>query len=84
MPLKLLYFARLRERLGTIGETLELPDSAHDVSVLLKLLCKRCGKLGKRAYRQPGADCRQPEHDVPAHLLQADDEVALFPPVTGG
>ncbi|MEO8332012.1 MAG: molybdopterin converting factor subunit 1 [Gallionella sp.] len=84
MTLKLLYFARLRERLGTIGETLKLPDSAQDVAGLLKLLRKRGGNWESELTGRPVLVAVNQNMVSPQHLLQAGDEVALFPPVTGG
>lgn len=83
MNIKVLYFARLREEFGIAEES--IPFSAGTVGALLDLLRSR-GPVwtqqlsAERNYRvavnQVLADAVTP--------LQADDEVAIFPPVTGG
>ena len=82
--LKVLFFASLRERLGVSEESIPLPDPAT-VGGLLEHLRQRGGEWadaladGKRwrvAVNQDMADA--------ATALKAGDEVAIFPPVTGG
>ena len=82
---KLLYFARLRETLGISGEELELPETVVDVNSLLALLRQRggawetelaVGKVFRVAVNQDMAD--------PASAICNGDEIAIFPPVTGG
>ncbi|MBM3393466.1 MAG: molybdopterin converting factor subunit 1 [Betaproteobacteria bacterium] len=81
----LLYFARLREALGSDRERLELPTGVADVAGLLALLRARGGAWEKElapqrnfrvAVNQDMADGATP--------VTGGDEVALFPPVTGG
>jgi sulfur-carrier protein len=83
--IRILYFARLREQLGTAGEEWASgPDSAT-VAELAAALRRRGG---------PWADAFAPGQSVLAAVNQelareetpvADgDEVAFFPPVTGG
>ena len=43
MKLKVLYFARLRERLGVAEETVELPDGMGMLAMLLDVLRARGG-----------------------------------------
>ena len=82
---KVLYFARLKESLKYSIEELELPADVRDVATLKRHLAARGGVwqevfTGKQLVR--GAI---------NHALVADDatindgdEVAFFPPVTGG
>ena len=80
-----LYFARLRESLGKGSETIELPSGVRDLEGLRALLVARGG-----AWEQELA----PHKPVRAAVNQAmaigdtgladGDEVAFFPPVTGG
>ena len=82
----LLYFASLRESLGCSREQVALPAAgAATVSTLLDALRARGdrwnealspGKQWRVAVNQQMADLATP--------LKAGDEVALFPPVTGG
>jgi molybdopterin synthase sulfur carrier subunit len=82
---ELVYIARLRDRLGLSGERVALPADVADVGALLAWLCRRGGAWSSELA--PGRAVRVAvNHDV----AQADtpvrtgDEVALFPPVTGG
>ena len=78
----ILYFAWLRERTGLSEETLALPTQRTTVSDLIDLLAARHAsafqnrRLVRCAVNQEFAD--------PSTILQAGDEVAFFPPVTGG
>lgn len=85
MKLRMLYFARLREVFGVSQETLELPAGSHAVSGLLACLRARGGVWAEelaegRAFRLAvNQDIATPEA-----TLADNDEVAIFPPVTGG
>ena len=81
----LLYFASLRERLGCSREQLPLPSGNATVSSLVDELRSRDsrwteafapGKTWRVAVNQQMADLATP--------LKPGDEVAFFPPVTGG
>lgn len=82
--LKILYFASLRETLGCGAETLALPERVHDVAGLLVWLMARGGeweKLGGVKNLRYAVNQEMARQDSP---LKAGDEVAFFPPVTGG
>ena len=83
--MKLLYFAWLRQRIGVAEETVSLPPDVATVSDLLAWLQKRSDEhataladlsVVRVAVNQDYARDADPVSD--------DDEVALFPPVTGG
>lgn len=85
MKVKVLLFASLRERIGTAAEVIEIPDSASTVAGLRMQLMKRGGawqealadmKVVRVAVNQDMAGANAP--------LNPGDEVAFFPPVTGG
>jgi len=81
----LVYLARLRESLGVGSEVVELPPQVGNVAGLLSWLRDRGGVWA--AELAPGRAVRVAvnfdvaKSDTP---VRAGDEVALFPPVTGG
>lgn len=80
----LLYFARLREAFGTAREEVPLPEPAN-VGGLLDVLRARGNTWATelapgRAFRV-AVNQRIASADTP---VATEDEVAIFPPVTGG
>jgi len=83
--MKLLYFAWVRTRVGVAEESVELPAEVHDVAGLLDWLKTR--SPGHAAALRNPALVRvavNQEFARPDRRLAAGDEVAIFPPVTGG
>jgi molybdopterin synthase sulfur carrier subunit len=83
--LRLLYFAWLRERVGKAEEDVALPASVRTVGELMAWLAARDPAHGA-AFAKPGlirAAVNQ-EFAGPEARVAAGDEVAFFPPVTGG
>lgn len=84
MQIKILYFARLREAFGVAGESLDISSGANVADVLVLLEARgevwtselRSGRVVRFAVNQEMASRET--------VLQAGDELALFPPVTGG
>ncbi len=83
--IKVLYFASLRDRIGTTSEDLELPATTVTIKDILHILRSRkgvwaetfdAGTLVLAAINQEMAGPDQP--------IKNGDEVAFFPPVTGG
>ena len=81
MKVEILYFASLRDRVGTGQETLEL-DPALDLNGLWDLLVWRHPALGEVVPR-PMAACDR-EYASWDHRLEGVREVAFLPPVSGG
>jgi molybdopterin synthase sulfur carrier subunit len=85
MNIRLLYFARLREVLGLDREILSLAQAEPSLADLLAELRRRGGVWSEelaegRAFRMAvNQDIAGPEA-----RLRDQDEVAIFPPVTGG
>jgi sulfur-carrier protein len=81
----ILYFARLREALGTGSEQLAVPENVANVGSLREALIRRGG-----AWAHELAPSRNVRMAVNQDMASADtpindgDEVAFFPPVTGG
>jgi molybdopterin synthase sulfur carrier subunit len=84
MRFTVIYLARLREALGCGNEQIELPD-ASTVATLVGSLCDRGGAwaIELAAGRAVRVAVNHEMADLTA-TLRDGDEVALFPPVTGG
>lgn len=83
MNLTVLYFASIREAAGSAREALE--TDAGTVADLRAELCMRGGALAEALA--PGKAVRMALNQTLAHEhagLSDGDEVAFFPPVTGG
>ena len=80
-----LYFARLRETLGTGSERIALPPEVRDLEGLRAMLVARGG-----AWEEALAPSKAVRAAVNQAMATGDasisdgDEVAFFPPVTGG
>lgn len=83
--MKLLYFAWVRQTVGRAGEEAPLPEGVRDVAGLLAWLEARGGgyaeALKDRALVRVAVNRA---YAGPATPVADGDEVALFPPVTGG
>jgi molybdopterin synthase sulfur carrier subunit len=83
--LTLVYLARLREAFGRSTERIELPPTIETVGALREWLAARGGSWASELA--PGRAVRiAVNHTVAdaATPVRDGDEVALFPPVTGG
>jgi molybdopterin synthase sulfur carrier subunit len=82
---KLLYFAWLRARIGQAEEELALPPQVRDVAGLLVWLRGRGGGYAE-ALRDLSVIRVAVNQDYVGrdHPIREGDEVALFPPMTGG
>ena len=85
MTIQLIFLARLRERFGVSREAYALTAGIDTVDALLAALRRRGGAFAEelaegRAFRVAV------NQEVVAldHPVTAADEVAIFPPVTGG
>jgi len=85
MKLKLLYFASLREKIGKDAEEIELPAGVATVAALRNHLRARGGNY-ENAFSETALLRSAVNQDMvqPAAAVKAGDEVAFFPPVTGG
>lgn len=82
---RLLYFAWLRTRIGVAEEEVPLPAEVRDVAGLIAWLKARgpgyAAALANDAVVKVAVNQEFARRD---HPLAAGDEIALFPPVTGG
>lgn len=80
-----LYLARLREALGKASEQIALPADVRDLEALRAMLRGRGG-----AWAEEMADNKPVRAAVNQEMAHGDtpigdgDEIAFFPPVTGG
>lgn len=83
--MRILYFAWLRERTGTDREEVTPPSGVADVAGLIAWLKGRSAGHAA-ALDDPGRVRVAVNQDVagPDHPVAADDEIAFFPPMTGG
>ena len=72
MKVSVKYFASLRERMGAAGAEVEAPENAS------------AGELWRALEFDSVMMAVNLEYVKPGHPLKAGDEVAFFPPVTGG
>jgi molybdopterin synthase sulfur carrier subunit len=80
-----LYFARLKEAFGRASERILLPSSIDTVGALREHLCARGGVWeAELAAAKPVRVAVNQEIAAAGVRLSAGDEVAFFPPVTGG
>jgi molybdopterin synthase sulfur carrier subunit len=82
--MKILYFAWVRERMGRGEETVEPPSSVATVADLLAWLKGR-DAVSEAALASPQIRVAVNQAFAqPAHGVKPGDEIAIFPPVTGG
>lgn len=85
MKINILYFARFRDELGIASEQIELPQEVTTLSTLCDWLRDQDEK--KAAIFAADRKILMSINQAMAHLEQTlndGDEVAFFPPVTGG
>jgi molybdopterin synthase catalytic subunit len=75
-------FATLKDRAGTDRVRVEVPDEAVTISNLLSLLSQAAPTLGP--FLPTAIASVNYEFSFSDQILKAGDEVALFPPVSGG
>ena len=83
--MKLLYFAWIRTKLGVSEELVDVPPDIKNVKGLIELLISQGD-----AYKTVFSDLSllrvavNQEYVDLDHTITSDDEIAFFPPVTGG
>jgi molybdopterin synthase sulfur carrier subunit len=83
--MKILYFAWLRTRVGTAEEDVTLPENVRDVRGLLDWLKTRSPGHAEALKDLKVVRVAVNQNYVPLeHPVKTGDEIAIFPPVTGG
>jgi len=81
----ILYFARLRETLGTAREELRLPEGVANLGSLRQALTSRgeawAHELSRSRPVRMAVNQDMASEETP---VKDGDEIAFFPPVTGG
>lgn len=85
MPLKIVYFAWVREKVGKPEETLDVPSHVTTVAGLIDWLKTR-GPEYEEAFARASVirAAIDRTHVKPGASLAGALELAFFPPVTGG
>lgn len=83
--MELLYFAQIRENIGHGSESMTLPENIADVGCLINHL-RRQGDNYKAAFHNDDIICVAINQNYVKfdHPIKNDDEIAFFPPMTGG
>lgn len=84
MSVKVLYFASLRDQLGQSEEQTMLPDSVATVAELRVYLAARGGVWNTLLESNSLRCAVNQEIASLGKTIKDGDEVAFFPPVTGG
>jgi len=83
--MKILYFAHFREKTNIAEETIDLPNDVTNVETLIDWLVERNDSFADafvdREYVRVAVNQEHVEFDMP---VKVDDEIAFFPPMTGG
>ncbi|MEH6752867.1 MAG: molybdopterin converting factor subunit 1 [Alphaproteobacteria bacterium] len=83
--MKILYFAWMRQRIGASKEDIDLPGDVTTVDALVDWLVAR-GENYSEAFvkREVIRAAVNQEYVQFDHPIKNSDEIAFFPPVTGG
>jgi sulfur-carrier protein len=85
MAIDLLYFAWVREAIGRDGETVEPPADVFNVATLIDWLAARGGGYAEAFADRARLRCAIDQSFAGLETsIAGADEIALFPPVTGG
>jgi len=81
MSIKVLYFASLREDIGRGGDVIDFPSEASSSLSVEQLWVS---STGQQSFPDNLLVAVNQEYTNPEAILNDGDEVAFFPPVTGG
>ncbi|MDT3669192.1 MAG: molybdopterin converting factor subunit 1 [Aromatoleum sp.] len=84
MNIKILYFASLRDAVGQAEESFELPSGVSTVADLRAFLADRGDSWTALEAGRNVRAARNQRMAGPSDPVSPGDEIAFFPPVTGG
>ena len=84
MNIKVLYFASLRDAVGRAEESFELPSGISTVADLRAFLADRGENWTALGAGRNIRAARNQRMAAPSDPVSPGDEIAFFPPVTGG
>lgn len=84
MTIKILYFAALRDALGCAEESMLLPAGVATIGELRTYLAGRGDSWNALQTGHNIRAARNQRMAQPGEAVQPGDEIAFFPPVTGG
>lgn len=83
--MRVLYFAWLRQKIGLSEEEIAPPPTVRDVASLIDFLAARSPGHAEAFANRAVVRCAvNQDFAGPEAPVRAGDEVAFFPPVTGG
>jgi molybdopterin synthase sulfur carrier subunit len=84
-PVRILYFAWVREKTGKAEEVVDLPAGVKTIADLVEWLKGRGPEYAEAFARAHVIRAAIDQRHVPSHTsLAGAREIAFFPPVTGG
>lgn len=84
MTVKILYFAALRDAVGRASEDFVLPSGVSTIGELRTFLADRGDSWSALSEGRNVRAARNQRMASPADPVLPGDEIAFFPPVTGG
>lgn len=82
--MRLVYFAEVRELIGQSEETIAVPETLLNVADLIAHLKSRGGGYEEAMSLKPLCVAINQEFAIESSSLEIANEVAFFPPVSGG
>ncbi|HVK99933.1 MAG TPA: molybdopterin converting factor subunit 1 [Dongiaceae bacterium] len=82
--IKVLFFARIRDQIGLSELTTELPEDVHDLSDFTRALIQANPSFEPALTERNVLTAVNQEMASPSTTIEDGDEIAYFPPVTGG